>query len=136
MPNSDVIPASASVASTGVGLRYIGRHCFGFSGIVNDAPGSSSAVATMFDFTSNSQYAIISLDLITDAKAGENVYVELTLKGQTAYKGVWDDSPAKANARPLFTVLLPPFTDTIFKWGSSSNKNATALITGRVYGAD
>ena len=34
MPETDTIPVSASVASTGLGIRYIGEHCYAYSGTI------------------------------------------------------------------------------------------------------
>jgi len=121
-----------NTASVGKDIHVIGKHVYGFSGLINDN-GTGAANATMFDYSSGNYYALTSLDLLTDAKAGENVFVDLTINGITVYKGVWDDSPAKANARPLVTFLIPPYTEVVFKWGCSSNKNATAVLTGKLY---
>ena len=125
--------AGSNPSGTSSGLNYIGDHCYAMSGVVNDSGGSSSAVTTMFNFTTGSSYALVDLDLITDVKAGENVYIDLILNGEVIYQGVWDDAPAKANSRPLVTFIIPSFSSVVFKWGSSSNKNATAIISGRVY---
>ena len=127
-------PVGGSFTGAAEALEVIGKnHVYAYSGVVNDPGGSASAVTTMFDFTTGNYYCIVSLDLITDVKAGENVYIELLLNGVIVYQGVWDEEPAKANARPLVTFLIPSYTEVLFKWGSSSNKNATAVLTGRRY---
>jgi len=112
-------------------LEIIGDHAYAYSGLINDN-GTGAANATMFNFTSGNYYSVASLDLLTDAKAGENVFVEMTLNGAIVYKGIWDDVPAFISS-PLVTFLIPAYTEVVFKWGSSSNKNATAVITARIY---
>ena len=125
-------PTGGSFTGPAQALEIVGDHAYAYSGIINDN-GTGAANATMFSFTSGNYYTVASLDLLTDAKAGENVFVEMTLNGAVVYKGVWDDTPAKANARPLVTFIIPSYTEVVFKWGCSSNKNATAVITARIY---
>jgi len=121
-----------NTASIGKDIHVIGKHAYGYSGLINDA-GTGAANATMFDFSSGNYYCIASLDFLTNAQGGEAIFVELTINGVTAYKGAWDDSPTKAVARPLVTFLIPPYTEVIFKWGCGSSKNATAVLTGPLY---
>ena len=57
MPETDTIPVSASVASTGTGIRYIGDHCYAFSGAVS----ASGSEQTLFDFTTGTGYIVATL---------------------------------------------------------------------------
>ena len=50
MPDTDTIPVSASIASTGLGIRYIGDHCYAYSGEVNVA----NVELSLLDFTTGS----------------------------------------------------------------------------------
>tara|TARA_Y100000310_G_scaffold204363_1_gene204629 strand:- start:190 stop:603 length:414 start_codon:yes stop_codon:yes gene_type:complete len=126
------IGSTNSFTGTAQALEIIGEHCMAYSGVVNDAGGSSSAASTMFDFTSGNYYCVVTLDILTDSKAGENNFVELFFNGVTVYKGVWDEVPAFITS-PLVRLIIPPYTEVVFKWGNSSNKNATAILSGRIY---
>ena len=48
MPETDTIPVSASVASTGLGIRYIGDWAFALSGII----GVTNSETTLLEFNS------------------------------------------------------------------------------------
>ena len=52
MPETDVIPTSASVASTGSGIRYIGDYAYAYSGLAQ-TEGLNSPV-TRLEFTTGS----------------------------------------------------------------------------------
>ena len=135
MPHTDTIPVSASIASTGLGIRYIGYHVYGISGPVADA-SSSAANTVLFDFsTANNSYIIANLDFITNHEGTAGIYLDVSLNGDSVYKGLGDDAPTIYQALPL-TFLIPGGARVVVKWGSSGNYIATAVLTGRVYGAE
>ena len=125
-------PTGGGFTGPAEALEIIGDHAYAYSGVINDAGGSSSAASTMFNFTTGNYYCVVKLDILTDSKAGENNYVELLLNDSVVYKGIWDDVPAFISS-PLITFIIPSYTKVVFKWGNSSNKNATAIMAGRIY---
>ena len=52
MPETDVIPTSASVASTGLGIRYIGDYAYCLSGTFD----ANTNQQTVLDFTSGAGF--------------------------------------------------------------------------------
>ena len=58
---TEAVPANASVASTGLGIRYIGEHAYALSGIERDA-GTGGANTTLLNFTSGAGYIRGTLD--------------------------------------------------------------------------
>ena len=56
MPETDTIPVSASIASTGKGIRYIGDHAYAYSGAV--ALDNTTDENTYLEFTSGSGYIV------------------------------------------------------------------------------
>ena len=52
MPETDTIPVSASVASTGKGIRYVGTHAYAYSGSV----GVDNNETTLLEFTTGTGY--------------------------------------------------------------------------------
>ena len=58
MPETDTIPVSASVASTGLGIRYIGDWAYANSGWLSVATGADTV---LLDFTSGA--GMIKADL-------------------------------------------------------------------------
>ena len=140
MTEADVIQPSASIASPGLGIRYIGKdRCYGFSG---SFPASTTAAA-MFSFTSGSGYAVVELQC--------NGFIKLANIGGGAL-GAWEvkfnditvailkvtGSDETSPYTITQNMIIPPFTKVAVEVTSTSNDAAfltTAVITGRVYGA-
>ena len=143
MTEADVIQPSASIASTGPSIRYIGKdHCYAFSG----AFVTSASDQTLFDFTTGSGYIVATLTMtapidMVSANLGSG-YIrgyQLDFNGQTV--GLWkvesgqEDMPSDTEAQ----ILIPPLTAVVLTCVDSGSNNSflgTANITGRVYGAE
>ena len=142
MTEADVIQPSASIASPGLGIRYIGKeHCYAFSGAV----AALDSEQTVLEFDSQSGYIVATLtmtapirmtaaDIVTGVIRG----YQLNFNGQTVglYKvdSIQEDMPTVIEAQ----ILIPPFTAVVFTCiDSATNADylGTANITGRVYGA-
>ena len=71
MPETDTIPVSASIASTGTGIRYIGDYAYAYSGIVQ-ASGSDT---TALDFTTGSGVIVgVGYPTVNADQMGANFY--------------------------------------------------------------
>ena len=141
MTEAEGIPPTASTASTGEGLRYIGNHCYAFSGTFVAATSEQ----TMLDFTTGSGYIVATLTMTApiamtgDIINGKIRGFQLSFNGQAVglYKVESDaeDMPTMVEAR----ILIPPFTAvtlTCIDSATTATYSGTANITGRVYGAD
>ena len=142
MTEADVIQPSASIASPGLGLRYIGKdHCYAFSGAV----AASDSEQTVLDFTTGSGYIVATLTMTAPIQmsaggvaAGNVRGYQLDFNNQTVglYKMESQDEtmPTAMEAQ----ILIPPFTAVILTCidnAGSAVRLGTANITGRVYGA-
>jgi len=142
MPETDTIPVSASIASTGLGIRYIGKeHCYAFSGAVV----ALNTEQTVLDFTTGSGYIVATLTMtgpirMATANIPDGYYrgYQLNFNGQTVglYKvdSGTDDMPTSVEVQ----ILIPPFTAVILTTVDSATAatfHGTANLTGRVYGA-
>ena len=141
MTEADVIQPSASIASTGKGIRYIGEYCYAYSGTF---AANALATQTLFDFTSGSGYIVATLTMTgpTDMAVlggGRIRGYQLDFNSQTVglYKveSAQEDSPTMIEAQ----ILIPPFTAVVLTCADDNTDAAqlgTANITGRVYGAE
>ena len=111
MPETDTIPVSASIASTGLGIRYIGDHAYAYSGTFV----ASTSEQTVLDFTTGSGYIVATLTLtapidMTAVQDGSFRGYQLDFNGQTVglYKveSVSEDMPSNTETQ----ILIPPFT--------------------------
>lgn len=139
MPHTDVIPTSASIASTGLGIRYIGKHVYAYSG----AYAASTSAVTVLDFTSGSAYIVgqatlnSAIQYNTANIAGTFMRIKLngaevaiTFSGNGA-----NDSPSSS----VIDLLLPPLTHVEIDLWSDNNAGSNTtniLFAGRVYGAE
>ena len=122
--------AGGNPAGVGSSLNYIGAHAYGTSGVISDS-SSGSAASTMFDFTTGSNYIVGYLNFSNDEAATDVIYLEMLFDGQVVIHNVVASTHFSEPQR--FDILLPPYTRVQVKWGASTNQNATAFITGRVY---
>jgi len=130
MPETDTIPVSASVASTGKGIRYIGQHCYAYSG---DIAGAGSEI-TYLDFTTGSGYILATLQYGSSIDTGADQEAFLYFNNVLIYHYLHNESRDQFNLGKIAQeMLIPPRTHVKF----SINTAATwsAQLVGRVYGA-
>ena len=134
-------PTSDLFAGTGLGLQYIERHAYAYSGQI--APATDGSQTTLLDFTSGTGYIIGKLFMngtnsgtsgtgfIDNFELVFNGIVAMSYKIETAN----EDMPTEIEGQ----ILIPPQTHVLVRVRSSSNNaywTVTTSITGRVYGTD
>ena len=138
MPETDTIPVSASVASTGLGIRYVGDFCYAFSGKVEIADSKIS----LLDFFSGA--GIIKANMVFNYDAalggGDNYDFSLDYNEIEIIKIETAQPPVSSGPIIQFRkVIIPPLTHVVI---SAVNKNGStvhdcyAMINGRVYGEE
>ena len=128
----EAVPSNASVASTGLGLRYIGNHCYAYSGSITDE-ASSAADTTILKFTTGSGYIIAKLTITNDEASTAALFIEAFLNGQKVMDIITDLSSINNPLITPYEMLIPPFTEFELKAGANSTVDFTAFIAGRVY---
>ena len=130
------VQPGASVAATGLGIRYIGEHCYAMSGPVTDA-GSGSAATSCLDFTTGSGYIVATVAYASNSASGsQDEYVDISFNGVSVWTPRYTSAAEATNEQP-FEILIPPETRFIFKWGlASDTRQISVILTGRVYGAE
>jgi len=135
------VQPEASVVQTGLDLRYIGEHCYAYSGLA----ASSTTEQTILDFTTGSGYIAGIFTLIGGAKQTTAVALGNTsvwriklndeivalIKTET----ITEDMPSTGN----ITILLSPQTKVTVGLISDQNDGSifnSSTFTGRVYGAE
>ena len=131
MPQTDTIPVSASTASTGLGIRYLGKWVYGYSGVL---PGSTSADTDYLSFTSGSGIIVAQVDMgSTNETTRKTVYISLN-DIRIVHQDV-DNAYSYPNKWP---VIIPPFTKCLMslRLGGDDGMSSWFTLTGRVYGAE
>ena len=135
----EAVPSNASVASTGKGIRYIGKdHCYAYSGAVSNAAGGSAGKTTLLDFTTGSGLIQSKIEFGVEWAGNDDVYFAISLNGLDIFNVNYKNPEGQAalTGQP-FHILIPPETRFVIKWGIDNvTKDGFAMLTGRVYGAD
>jgi hypothetical protein len=136
MPHTDVIPTSASIASTGLGIRYIGHHSYAYSGSVS-VLGASSASTTLLNFTTGSGYIKAEIQGFSTERGSAQLYLAVKLNNVLVVNTEFDDAGSASSILDFpIKLIIPPFTKTEVLVGLESGvtKKWSILFTGRVYG--
>ena len=136
MPHTDTTPVSASIASTGKGIRYIGDFCYAYSGLI-DADNNET---TYLDFTSGSGYIVGKLQWYTDSASTANFELKIYLNNIVI---IASESFNLTTNEPLgyapIEIIIPPtniFKATLINTQTTDLRSSTISLTGRMYGAE
>jgi len=135
MAESDVIPTSASVASPGLGIRYIGDHVYAWSGTST----YSNETKEVLNFDIGAGYVIGRFFFQYDStsfNAGERIGYRITLNANEIVDSFGGDP--NQTTPYILKILLPPFTNVLveLKTTDANNINMGMTMVGRVYGAE
>ena len=136
------VQPEASVVQTGLGIRYIGEHVYGYNTrTINSTP------STILSFTTGSGYIVaeiqlyggVSFDSTGELASGDTLGLKIKFNDEiVAY--IKADSAQEDMAIPAaYPAILPPFTKVeciIMSVSTSSAYLAAVSITGRVYGTE
>ena len=132
MTEADVIQPSASTASTGKGVRYIGNHLYGLSGSL-DANGTN----TYLEFTSGSGYARVAIQCYNNDSTSEQIKWIITFNDITIIQFFQEGRGSAFRGQGADNdLLIPPFTKVKITGYNNAQTFGTVVMVGRVYGAD
>lgn len=139
MMKAEPLPPDASIASTGRGIRYIGNHCYAFSG----AFAATADPQTTLEFTTGTGYIVGDFQLnaavnSTNPASGSATLAIIKFNDETIAiiksEANVDDLPNNITQK----VLIPSLTKVLITIESNDNQAAqfaTVTLVGRVYGA-
>jgi len=133
MPETDTIPVSASVASTGKGIRYIGGWAYAYSKLTTVADTNTH---TLLDFTSGSGIIVAQATFYRRSWEDNDIAWFITMNGEEMLS--WIGRVAENQGQNFFPIIIPPFTHLIGyvdKQEQTATSKVGMNITGRVYGA-
>jgi len=140
MAEAEGIPPTASVASVGPGIRYVGDYAYAYSGQF----ATNTSAVIHFAFTSGSGILVADLfcngaTKIGDPSAGRTTVWNLSFN-DIVIVGLKTDSASADYAGPTIhnKIIIPPFTEVELEAYSdsvSADRLTSAVISGRVYDA-
>ena len=140
MPHTDTIPVSASIASTGTGIRYIGEHCYAFSG----KNQINTSDVEHLSFTTGAGYIVAKLycngsTSDSDVLDGQSSLFHIQFNGSVVAVLKTETATEDMPMSVAIGVVIPPLTSVVVDVLSSSNSagfETSVVFTGRVYGAE
>ena len=135
MAEAEGIPPTASTASTGPGIRYIGQHCYAYSGLIK---ADQTTVRSMLEFVSGTGYLLTEFSFTMAQAVGDDILYSIYLNDILILGLINEQSGYNLNASP-WRLNIPPFTKvkvTVKDLTGDNSRDTFAAMTGRVYGAD
>ena len=140
MPHTDTIPVSASIASTGLGIRYVGNWAYAYSGEHQIATSD----VTHLSFTSDSKIFVGTIEAIgptkpADPNSGNSALFHLTFNGIEISTLKMDTEVEDMPSFVSMNIVIPPLTEVkviVRAGGTTSGMVTSCNIVGRVYGAE
>ena len=132
MTEADVIQPSASIASTGKGIRYIGNRAYSFSGEL----ALSTSLQDFLNFTTGSGYIVADINFTGDydALGADWVAFNIKLNGTNVFLSKMERN--NSEWMNYAKILLPPFTEVQIEGKvQDGTPTFTCVLVGRVYGA-
>jgi len=137
MVEAEGIPPTASVASVGLGIRYIGTdpmYCYAFSGSV----AVNNVETVLLEFTSGSgliraTFQFYYPEILTDDYEYSIYFNDIVVGGHNVAESYRNMNPGI----PMY-FIIPPFTKvkgTAINQETTDNNNQQLVLTGRVYDA-
>ena len=137
MTEADVIQPSASIASTGKGIRYIGKDPM-FAYAYSGALGASGSPGTdYFDFTTGAGVIVAKIQWFYVPAASNDVEYRTYLNEVLVVSYIVDSSTGTTSASEpdnWFPLIIPPFTRV--RTNALGSQQQICNLTGRVYGED
>jgi len=126
------VSGGANPAGTGSNLNYIGNHVYANSGII----GVDQNTTTMLSFNTGSGYIVAKIQV--DNSSGSNDDIKYFIKFNSETISSWYFSTAGNHNEPMNPVYVIIPADTRVEVSaanqqSTSERNHTAIVTGRVY---
>jgi len=130
------VQPSASVAATGLGIRYIGDYAFALSGQVP----CSNVQTTLLAFTTGRGVILAQIDFGTGSVSNRDMMWQVFLNEIEVYSYVTSGTnQAGANPQNTLQIILPPLTlveVTSENQTDDNVENQYCVLSGRVYGAE
>ena len=135
MPHEASVQPEASIVSTGFGIRYIGSHCYAFSGLV----GVTNAEESLLDFTTGSGYIVGKIQFNYAVYSTSDFAFRVRFNGAVIQSYAVTASGNYTESDVPIHVIIPPFTRVqcqAERIDGSGDINQIVTLTGRVYGAE
>jgi len=134
MTEAEGIPPTASVASVGLGIRYLENWAYAYSGTV----GVDDNETTLLSFTTGSGLIVAQIQFNAITVYSTDLKYLVYFNGSIMQGYIILQAADRARADTAIKVVVPPFTIvrcTAQNIQDTSSHDNCVTFTGRVYGA-
>jgi len=132
MPETDTIPVSASVASTGKGIRYIGDYAYAYSGAFNS---TGTTETDYLDFISGSGFIDAIFEFMYDETTNLDIKFNIYLNEISVVAFIIGNAgSAGTGLQPSDVRLIIPPNSRVRTTCQGSTSGFVSNMVGRVYG--
>jgi len=130
-------PTSDLFAGTGLGIRYIGNHIYGYSGKV----GCGNTETDLLNAGTGNYYSKVTVLFAygTDTIIGDDYILRIRLNGAIIWQTTLNHVEAQYGHLNKIDVVIPPYTElrcTAVNATDVSVNDMIAVIAGRAYATD
>jgi len=128
------VQPNASIAATGLGIRYIGDFAYAYATMTD----VSDSETTLIESTTGSGIIVGQCQFGYGEQTGEDFRYLIYFNDQIIMNQVVSGTTDTPIGPMFYKLVIPPFTKvkmTAENLSSSNAREQTALVTGRVYGA-
>jgi len=136
------VQANASIAATGLGIRYIGDRCYALSAPLD----ANTTIDTLLEFETRSGYIVASFHYTgymgadgASSSAGARGICSIYFNANRVYQIMTDNDSGNMAQTYGPQLIIPPSTIVTVKSTAASTTTdyvAQCAITGRVYGTE
>ncbi len=128
------VQASASVAATGLGIRYIGDWVYAYNSL-----SIGTTETSLLEFTSGSGLIVAQIQFNKTNEDGDDFLYQVYLNDETVSGWVNFYGATGTSINNITQVIIPPLTKvkcTADNVAGGSARPINCGLTGRVYGAE
>ena len=131
MAKAEGLPPTASVASVGPRINYVGEHCYAYSGVID----VTNTTVALLDFTSGGGYIVAKYQPSVNTDTGDNMLFKIFLNSLEIQSTLIGSTTSNSPYEEV-EILIPPFTRCVINCAndsSSTGRSCSAVFQGRVY---
>jgi len=134
MVEAEGIPPTASVASVGPSIRYIGNWVYAYSGIVS----VNNIETTLLEFTTGAGIIATKIQFNMLSAAGDDYQYRIKFNDQVVQSYLVTEASDRGKPDNKMSLVIPPFTlltATAQNITDTSGADQIVSLAGRVYDA-
>ena len=122
----------ANPSGTGSVINYIGEHAYANSGLV----AVNNIETTLLDFATQNSYILAKVQFNLLVDTADDMFYKIKINSEVVNGYLTQGAQQSTDSNNTLPILIPPYSRVIMtatNAGSSTNRNNTCVVVGRVY---